>query len=272
MQWLNKIADELERRNPDGDILIESGGSPSGTHHLGHLRELITSDAVLQEFNKRGRNAKHIYFVDDLDALRKIPVDIPADYEKYLGKPLCDIPAPDGSERSYADFFIQGLKDASSALGLEIEFIHSNKKYREGFFIPAIERSLERLEESKKILETISGHKLGDEWSPIQVNEDGYLKKRAFMGLDMANKTLIYKDRDDNEKSISYANGEVKLDWRLDWPGRWWLLKIDAEPFGRDHATKGGSFDTGKTIMEKIYEASEPLPIPYDFVNLAGDK
>jgi lysyl-tRNA synthetase class I len=49
MQWLRKIADDIERRNPDGEILIESGGSPSGTHHFGHLRELITSDAVLQE-------------------------------------------------------------------------------------------------------------------------------------------------------------------------------------------------------------------------------
>jgi lysyl-tRNA synthetase class 1 len=63
----------------------------------------------------------------------------------------------------------------------------------------------------------------------------------------------------------------VKLDWRLDWPGRWWLLHIAVEPFGRDHATKGGSYDTGVQIMKDVYDALPPIPVPYDFVNKAGD-
>lgn len=54
---------------------------------------------------KKGREAKHVYFVDDLDALRKVPADVPADYEQYLGVPICDVPAPDGSDSSYADYF-----------------------------------------------------------------------------------------------------------------------------------------------------------------------
>ena len=73
MQWLNKIADELIARHPEGEILIESGASPSGTYHLGHMRELMTSDAILLELRRRGRRARHVQFVDDLDALRKVP-------------------------------------------------------------------------------------------------------------------------------------------------------------------------------------------------------
>src|SRR4051812_28549146 len=120
MQWLNKVVDEIIAAHPDGEVLIESGGSPSGTHHLGHLRELITSDAIMLELRSRGRQTRHIYYVDDLDALRKIPVNIPSDYEKYLGKPLCDIPAPDKPDSSYADYFIKQLIDSSEALGMEI--------------------------------------------------------------------------------------------------------------------------------------------------------
>src|SRR5687768_12593424 len=101
MQWLEKIADEVEVLQPVEEILIESGASPSGTYHIGHLRELITCDAIRLELISRGRQARHVQFVDDLDALRKIPVNIPAEYEKYLGRPLCDIPAPSGSG-SYA--------------------------------------------------------------------------------------------------------------------------------------------------------------------------
>src|SRR3990172_10539409 len=107
MQWLNSIVDDILARQPNGEIVVESGSSPSGTYHLGHLRELVICDAILLELKRRGRQARHIAYVDDLDALRKIPVNVPAEFEKYLGMSLCDIPAPDGTERSYADYFLQ---------------------------------------------------------------------------------------------------------------------------------------------------------------------
>lgn len=270
MLWLNKTVDEIIDRFPEGEILIESGHSPSGTYHLGHMRELVTSDALLLELRRRGRKAKHISFVDDLDALRKIPVNVPSNYEKYLGKSLCDIPSPAG-EGSYADYFLAGLKEACSLLGIEVEFVHSHKKYREGFFVPAIEKALDNVDKAKEVLETISGRKLGEDWSPIQVSEDGYLKKRAFVSIDTTTQTIDYLDKDGAKQTTSYAKGEVKLDWRLDWPARWWLLDVNVEPFGRDHATKGGSYDTGAELVIKIFGSKPPLPVPYDFINLAGD-
>jgi lysyl-tRNA synthetase class 1 len=271
MQWLTKIADEVESRNPDGDILVESGGSPSGTYHLGHLRELITADAVLRELKKRGRNASHIYYVDNLDALRKIPVNIPSDYEKYLGQSLCDIPAPNDPSRSYADYFLSDLIEATQVLRMDISFVYTHEKYQAGDFVQAIELALEHATEIRKVLENVSGHNLGEEWSPVQINEDGYLKKRRFISIDKNSKTLVYEDKDKKERTTKYDGGEVKLDWRVDWPARWWMLKVDAEPFGRDHATKGGSYDTGAALMKEVFKAPAPLPIPYDFVNLAGD-
>lgn len=271
MQWLNKVVGEVVAAHPEGEILIESGGSPSGTYHLGHLREVIICDAILLELRRRGRDARHIYFVDDLDGLRKVPVNVPAEFEKYLGRPLCDIPAPSGSAKSYADYFLNGLKKSAKSLGIEVEFIASHKKYRAGFFIPAIERCLDKLAKAKTALEKISGRQLDESWSPIQIMENGYLKKRRFVSIDSKTKTLDYEDKDGIVRTISYAKGEVKLDWRLDWPGRWWLMDVNVEPFGRDHASAGGSYDTGVQIMKNVYEAPAPLPVPYDFVNLAGD-
>ncbi|HEY5442240.1 MAG TPA: lysine--tRNA ligase, partial [Candidatus Saccharimonadales bacterium] len=40
---------------------------------------------------------------------------------------------------------------------------------------------------------------------------------------------------------------------------------------GRDHMTKGGSYDTGMQIMKDVYEAEPPYPVSYDFINMAGD-
>lgn len=270
MQWLNKVVDEVTARRPEGEILIESGGSPSGTYHLGHLRELVTSDAVLLELRRRNRQARHVYYVDDLDALRKIPANVPSEYKKYLGMSLCDIPAPDNN-RSYAEYFLQDLISASSALSIEVEFVRTHEKYRAGFFVPAIERSLERAEKIRPILETVSGHKLDKDWSPIQINEEGYLKKRRFIGIDSHARTITYEDKDGQRQSIGYAKGEVKLDWRIDWPARWWLLDVAVEPFGRDHASSGGSYETGAALAKEVFENEPPLPVPYDFVNLVGE-
>jgi lysyl-tRNA synthetase class 1 len=271
MQWLNKIVDEIIARRPDGEILIESGISPSGSYHMGYLREIVTCDAIVITLRKRGRQAKHIHFVDDQDGFRKVPQGLPAEYEKYLGQPLCDMPAPDGSDQSYADYALKPFLDSIGALGIEMEVVRSHEKYREGFFISAIELVLAHIDEVKRVLEEVSGRKIGEEWSPIQVNEEGYLKKRPFIGIDTESKTIRYLDKDGHEQTTSYDKGQVKLDWRLDWPARWWLLRVGVEPFGRDHATKGGSYDTGKALMDRVFKAEAPLPVPYEFINRAGE-
>lgn len=134
-----------------------------------------------------------------------------------------------------------------------------------------IERSLEHLPEVRKTLEEVSGRQLDEHWSPIQIMEGKYLKKRKFINLDKEAKTLSYEDADGNEQIVSYQDGSVKLDWRLDWPGRWWLQNVAAEPSGRDHSTKGGSVDTGEQIIRNVFNAEPPLAIAYDFINMVGD-
>jgi lysyl-tRNA synthetase class 1 len=272
MKWLNEIADELERRYPEGEILIESGGSPSGTYHLGHMRELLTCDAILLELQRRGREARHIYFVDDLDIFRKVPINVPAEFDQYLGRPLCDVPSPDGApDSSYADFFLQGLIDGCAALNVDVEFIRSHPKYRSGWFVPAIELCLERIPEIRQALETISNRTLDDKWTPIQILENGRLKNRPFVSIDKEAKTVTYQDADGQPQIAHYDKGEVKLDWRLDWPARWWQQKVQVEPFGREHASAGGSYDTGVQIMKDVFKAEPPYPVPYDSIHMVGD-
>ncbi len=272
MQWLNKIVDEVIARHPDGEILIESGGSPSGTYHLGHMRELVTCDAILLELRRRGRQAKHIYFVDDLDVFRKVPANVPSDWDQYLGMPICDVPAPDGVKgKSYADYFLQGLIDSCEVLGVEVEFIRSHPKYRSGWFVPAIELCLDHIPQIKQALETISNRKLDPNWTPVQILENGRLKNRKFVSIDKTAKTVDYEDANGQVQKALYDKGEVKLDWRLDWPARWWLLKVQVEPFGREHASAGGSYDTGVQVMKDVYMAEPPYPVPYDSINMVGD-
>lgn len=271
MKWLNSVVDELIKRHPEGELVVSSGVSPSGTYHLGTLREILTAEVIAKELSRRGRSAKHLHVVDDLDVFRKVPVGVPEDFARHLGKPLCDVPAPDGSARSYADFFLADLTVAADKMKLKFEIIRAHERYRAGFFVPAIETALAKIDEIRTVLTEISGRQLDESWSPIQVMEEGYLKTRQFQSIDQNQKLVTYTDAEGQTQTVSYAHGEVKLNWRIDWPARWWLLGVQAEPFGRDHATKGGSYDTGKVIVKQIFGVEPPLPLPYHFINRSGE-
>jgi lysyl-tRNA synthetase class 1 len=272
MQWLNTIVETLLKQHPDGDIIVSSGVSPSGTYHLGTLREVLTAEIIAAEVRRRGRTARHLHIVDDLDVFRKVPVNIDAAWEEYLGMPLCDIPSPDGIEnKSYADYFLQDLLDAIIAMKLDIEIVRSHERYRAGAYVDVIETALEKVETIKQVLKEVSGRELDEQWTPIQVLEEGRIKNRLYRSIDTTNKTVTYVGSDGNDMVASYADGHVKLSWRVDWPARWAMLGVHAEPFGRDHATKGGSYETGKEIVQKVYESEAPYPVPYHFINRVGE-
>jgi len=48
------------------------------------------------------------------------------------------------------------------------------------------------------------------------------------------------------------------------------IFGTSVEPFGKDHAADGGSYDTGEMIAEKIYGIKPPYPVRYEFVQLKG--
>ncbi len=271
MQWLNNVVDEVIAKNPKGEIVVSSGVSPSGTYHIGTLREVLTAEIIARELRFRGREATHTHVVDDLDSFRKVPADVPENFSQYLGKPLADVPAPDGSKQSYADYFLNDLLDASKAMKLDMDIVRAHEKYRSGYFVEPIETALENLPKIKTILEEVSGRQLNEQWSPVQIIEDGYLKNRQYISINKDDKTIVCTDKDGGEQTVSYASGDVKLSWRIDWPARWPLFGVGAEPFGRDHATKGGSYDTGKRIVAEVFGGTAPVPIPYNFINRTGE-
>jgi len=271
MQWLNKIADEVIAAHQDGEILVSSGVSPSGVYHVGTLREVLTADAIMLILRQHGREALHVHVVDDLDPLRKVPAGIPEEYEKYFGMSLIDIPSPDGKAGvSWADYYFKDFAKSAKKLGLEMDVMRSHKKYQTGFFVPAIEIVLEKLDKAREVITDVSGRQLDENWSPIQIKENQYLKSRKFLSIDTDRKVILYEDKNGAEKDVSYAKGDVKLYWRLDWPARWWLMGVNVEPFGRDHATKGGSYDTGVGLSKKVFGDEPPIPVPYNFVNRTG--
>jgi len=145
--------------------------------------------------------------------------------------------------------------------------------YLSGAFTPYIEAALSDVDKIRAIIkEHGGGRELPRDWAPVQLlSDNNNLREWKYTGWDKDRQIVLYDDADGNTGELNYTKGRIKLDWRLDWPARWHMYGVGVEPFGRDHATKGGSYDTGKELVKQIYGGIAPHPVPYEFINPAGD-
>ncbi|MFZ8855162.1 MAG: lysine--tRNA ligase, partial [Thermofilaceae archaeon] len=65
-----------------------------------------------------------------------------------------------------------------------------------------------------------------------------------------------------------YASlSEGKLNWRVEWVGVWYALGVDFEPYGKDHATPGGSRDSCNDLARNVYGFEPPIGLAYEWVS-----
>ena len=271
--WLDQTVARVTSEHPEGVLTVSSGHSPSGVYHIGTLREIMTANAVTWALRRAGREAVHLDVVDDYDAFRKIPAGVPEEWVQYLGKPLAIVPDPFECHASYGAHYLSGLDAGLEALGVAPDRrVSGYENYQAGVLAEQMVQALDQLETVKRIIAEVGGRKLDEHWAPVQISDDEQnLRKRKFAGWDSARQMVQWRDKDGNTGEVELAGGHVKLDWRLDWPARWAKFGVSVEPFGRDHATKGGSYDTGKALVEQIFGGQAPVGVPYEFINTAGE-
>lgn len=273
--WLDQVAEQIiAERGSSENIMVSSGHSPSGEYHFGTVREVMTASMVAWAINQKGHKATHMDFVDDFDAFRKVPKGTPAEYEKYIGTPLYLVPDSEGDcHETWADHWYESFLGKLKEAGADPMVLRAHKIYLSGAFTPYIEAALGNIDKIRSIIkEHGGGRELPRDWAPVQILSDkNNLREWKFTGWDKDRQVVLYEDADGNAGEVDYTKGRVKLDWRLDWPARWHMYNVGVEPFSRDHATKGGSYDTGKELVKQIYGGIAPFPVPYEFINPAGD-
>lgn len=273
LYWADRVAAKVLESHKGKVITLETGITPSGPFHVGHLREMIITDAVRRALEKRGAKNRFIYFVDDLDNLRKLYPFLPAEFEKHVGKPISQIPSPDGSSKSYADYFLAPFRNALKELGIEVETLYAHDYYGAGKMTEVIDKALEHRDTLVEILSRVSGRALSDDWQPFEPLDSttGKIRGNKITEVDVENHRVKYVASDNSEKWADYTKGQGKLPWRVDWPARWALLNVAFEPFGKEHAAAGGSFDVGREIVEKVYGRRPPINEIYEHIYLAGE-
>ena len=268
MHWAEVIAKEVADscENP----LIATGISPSGTIHVGSLREAITGESVRSAVEGMDRDVRLIYLIDSFDPFRKRSDFLPKSFDEHLGKPLSQIPCPCGKHDNYAHHFVQPFLDAVSSLEVKCEVIWTHELYEKGVFAKAIDICFKRREEIIRILHEVSGREAKGAYAPYNpvCKACGRFTDPIFETYEFP--TVEYRCACGHHGKADITKGDGKLTWRLEWPAKWMIFGTSAEPFGKDHAAAGGSYDTGKRIAEEIYGIKAPYPIPYEFVQLKG--
>jgi len=266
IHWADVIAEELKGKPQ----VISTGITPSGPIHIGNMREILTGDAILRALRDIGEEARLIYIADDFDPLRKRYPFLPESYEEHIGKPLSRIPDPEGCCRNYADHFLNPFLDAMKELGVTPEVFRAHECYEKGMYVEAVKTALRRRDEIARILEEVSGRKIPEKWSPFHpvCPNCGKITTTTITGVDFKRETVDLRCSCGEEATVSMREG--KLSWRVDWPARWKIFGVTVEPFGKDHATAGGSYDTGVRISREIFGYEPPYPVVYEWIMLKG--
>jgi len=276
MHWIDVVASNLLKNEEN---TIASGTSISGMIHIGNLTDIVIAEGIHRAIIEKGGKSRLLWIMDDMDPLRKVPPQLPREYEKFIGHPISSLAWDD--KESFVEHSTQSFVEAMEKLGIKPEVISGADMYRKGLYDEAIRISLKKASEIRKIFAEVSGSKRSENWLPFNpiCENCGKIATTEATGFD---ENFVYyrctegvagKQRIKGcgyEGKTSIRNG--KLTWRVEWAARWKILKVTCEPFGKEHAAAGGSYDTSKRISEEIFGYPAPYPVIYEHILVEGKK
>ncbi len=269
--WTERIAEELSKQDRD-EYIIASGTSISGSIHIGNSCDVFIANAVSKELRKLGKESRTLWIADDYDPLRKVPYPLPESYEKYLGQPYYEIPCPEGCCDNFVEHFQKPFVNALDQFDIEnLEIKSGAYMYKNGLYTEATKIALENKDRIREIFNEYREHPLKEDWIPYNPICSECGRVNTTEAYDFDGTTVKYRCQCGHEGEMDYTTGKGKLTWRVEWAARWKILNITCEPFGKDHAASGGSYDVSKIISDEIFNYPAPFPIPYEWITLDGE-
>lgn len=277
MNWALEEAKKLIERYPDKEeYVIASGVSPSGFIHIGNFREVVTTFFVGKELKKLGKKVRFILSFDDFDRFRKVPNGMSENYNQYIGMPYTSIPSPFNKNKTYAEEMEDRFIEELSRLGIYPETISQTEQYKSGRYDEKIKLAMDK---RKDIFDIMSKYKTQDfteedrnNYYPISL----YCKKcgkdsTTILDYNELTGDVEYKCSCGYHHTQNINNGgNIKLQWKVDWPMRWQQEGVIFEPGGRDHSAENGSFVVSKEIAKQIFGCNAPYYVAYDFIGIKG--
>ena len=240
-----RLAKRMARVKKDGPVLFETGYGPSGLPHIGTFQEVARTTMVRRAYELlTGEETRLICFSDDMDGLRKVPDNVPNHelLEKYLQFPLSRVPDPfldDGGGAKYDSFAAHNNARLCAFLdqfGFDYEFFSATEQYLSGKFDATLMRMLERYDDVMNVILPTIGEERRQTYSPfLPISPTtGRVLYVPMLERDAKAGTVVFEDENGEKVQVSVTGGNVKLQWKADWAGRWFALGVDYEMAGED--------------------------------------
>ncbi len=271
--WADQIAENLINKFPNQkEFVCASGITPSGYIHIGNFREVITTDLVVRALRDKGKKVRFLYSWDDHDRFRKVPKNVPEEYEKYLGMSISEIPSPFDKKLSYAEYFENQFQNSLKKVWIEPDFIRQSEMVKSCKYADSLKLAVEKKQEIMKILNKYRKEPLAKDWMPLTIYCKS-CKKDSTKIISVNDYEVEYECACGEKNKIDMRKeGIVYAPWRVNWPMRWDYEGVNFEPGGIDHSVEGGSFTTSKEIVKKVFEGEVPMYQFYDWVRIKGGK
>ena len=284
--WVEVIADRVVKRKQPPFVVL-SGITTSGPVHLGTICEFLFPHALAEELRRRGFDTEMVFVADDLDAFDAIPFQLREyadDLTPELGKPLSSTRDPLGCHASFADHFFAEVREVATALGVEAKWLRASELYAAGRYDPYALLFLKRVDEVRSLWEEVTGRRLPAEWKNVVMPICPKCGRVATTWVTQVEGDRVgFRCRGDvvtaygvrgcgYEGTTTIANHRFKLPFRLDWPSRQHFLNASVEGAGKDHHTKGGTWEMAVAVHRRILGSEPPVGFRFGFVLLEGRK
>ena len=278
MDWADELASRVS-----GPQVVNDSKTPSGTVHVGSLRGPVILDVITRALRANGLETTLLYGVDDLDPMDAQALLTPDAIEREMGRPLAHVPDPAGDcHASYARHFAGLFIDVFAGLGIHPDrYYWMSDIYPTGAMDPFIRLALDRAALVREIYRRVANVQHPDTWHPLGLICPNCGKVGTTIVTDWNGEQVHFECRADlvawahgcgTSGWISPFGGNAKLPWNLEWAAQWSLFGVTIEPGGKDLSTAGGSRDRSDAIAREVFEREPPLNVPYEFLNIAGQK
>jgi lysyl-tRNA synthetase, class I len=282
MFWADEVAKKIIDSGEYKPYWVDDMKTPSGFSHVGSLMGPIIHSMIFRALKDAGKEAKFTFVINDFDPADDLLPELRGTHEQYLGMPLKMAPSPDPKFNSMADLYGTDFIESIKTFGVEAEILSSWEMYHAGKFDEVIKQALDNAEKIQDIYHEVSGSKKREAgWLPFQVICENCKKLGTTRVYAWDGEKVSYKCEPNlvkwaqgcgYEGKISPFGGAGKLPWKVDWGAHWKVIGVTIEGAGKDHASKGGSYDIAMRIVKEIFNYDPPFKLPYEFLLIGGRK
>ncbi len=274
--WVDQLADDIrDDRGDTGRYVFNSGMSVSGKMHIGNLRgELIIPSRVRHILEEEGRDVtfRGVYYTQDRFKAKDAQLeqfDDPSGAERYEGWRLIDVPDPDGCHDNWVEHFNAANQPYLAEFGIDVDPLTTTEFYRMDAAKDVVQLFLEEKDRVREVMnEFRDRNPYPEDWIPFDplCEECNRIDTTTALEVDTEDWTVRYECEECGEEGWSDME-EGKLAWRLEWAALWHVLDVDFEPYGKDHATPGGSRDSCVALAEE-FDLNYPTGFSFNWVYL----